>query len=132
MLRWHLWARGGVQIALHKWLRSDSDRALHDHKSDNISILLSGRYREQFNHAWEAPRSKMRWPLIPYFRRAETPHRIQLVNGPVWTIWIRFAPRRDWGFYCPKGWTHWKDFLGIDDYKQAKAFSVTVGRGCDD
>lgn len=128
--RWHLWRWRGVQFALHQWMRSDQDRALHDHTANNISILLSGRYREWYSHPWEPKRSKMRYPLIPYFRLAETPHRIELLSDkPVWTIWIRFKARRGWGFYCRKGWRHWRTYLG-GDYTKPGAVS-TVQRGCD-
>lgn len=133
-LRWHLLRWRGVQIALHRWLRSDGDRALHDHSAGNVSILLTGTYREHFSHSWQPAghvahlKSRLRLPFIPYYRRADQPHRVELVNGPVWSIWIRFKPWRDWGFYCPKGWTHWKDFID-GDYSNPGATSQ-VGRGC--
>jgi hypothetical protein len=130
-LRWHLLRWRGIQVALHRWCRSDSDRALHDHSADNISILLWGTYREWFSHAWERPRWRLRVPLIPYFRRAETPHRVELHRGaPVWSIWIRFKPRREWGFWCRKGWRHWRDYVAERDYNVPGSQS-TVGRGCD-
>ncbi len=124
-LRWHIaGARGKYQIAIHRWCRSDSDRALHDHTAGNISILLTGRYREWFSHAWEKPRWKTRWPFIPYYRKAGTAHRVELTHGPLWTIWIRFKPWREWGFWCPKGWRHWKEYVDSRDSGQ-------VGKGCD-
>jgi len=131
-LRWHLFRWRGWQIALHKWLRSDDDRALHDHVSDNVSILLWGRYVEVFSHAWEPRRAKTRWPWIPYFRRAEAPHRVELIGmRAVWTLWMRMPPRRSWGFYCPKGWKHWRDYVAERDYSAPGSVS-SVGPGCDD
>lgn len=129
-LRWHILNWRGIQVALHYWCRSDSDRALHDHKADNISILLTGPYREWFSHAWEKPYYKTRWPLLMYFRIGEAPHRIELHRGPVWSIWIRFSPRRDWGYWCPKGWRSNSVYNaeGSDYYKHGTS---TVGRGCD-
>lgn len=152
-LRWHLFRWRGIQVSLHKWVRSDSDRALHDHSADNISILLNDCYREVIGR-WQ-PMSvtvdgtihrstrdmflahrlyqtrRLRWPLIPYYRRAETPHRIELFEErPVWTIWIRFKPRRSWGFWCPKGWRHWREFVAERSYAVPGSKS-TVGRGCD-
>jgi hypothetical protein len=39
------------------------------------------------------------------FRRAEQPHRLELLNDrPAWTLWIRFRNRRRWGYYEPSGW----------------------------
>lgn len=131
MYRWHLLRFCGFQIALHKWLLSDQDRALHDHTADNISILLNGYYREWFSHAWEPWRLKVRRRFVPYFRRAETPHRVELAYGaPIWTIWIRLPPRREWGFWCKSGWRHWKDYVAErGDYNTIGR--STVGRGCD-
>lgn len=130
-LRWHLFNRWGFQVALHKWVRSDNDRALHDHSSDNFSILLWGTYREWFSHNWEAARWSTRYPLIPYFRKAETPHRIELhATKPVWTLWFRFKPRREWGFHCAHGWRHWKDYVAERQHYDVTGTS-SVGQGCD-
>jgi hypothetical protein len=112
-----------MQIALHRWVRSDSDRALHDHSAGNISILLTGCYHEVFSHGWEPRRAKLRVPFVPYYRKADTPHRVELTSGPIWTLWVRFKPWRDWGFWCPKGWKHWRDYTDSRD-------QGLVGRGC--
>lgn len=130
-LRWHLFRWRGWQLALHKWLQSDHDRALHDHVSDNVSILLWGCYQEWFSHDWESPRWKLRIPFIPYFRRAETPHRVKLHRpGVVWTLWFRAPPRRQWGFWCRKGWRHWKEYIAEESYDKPGSTS-SVGRGCE-
>jgi len=135
-LRWHLIRWRGWQLCLHKWCRSDEDRALHDHTGDNVSILLTGRYRELVQHNFigiYGPSYFTQWhtrlPFVPYFRCAETPHRIALPAGPVWSLWLRWPPRREWGFHCPKGWRHWRDFCAERDYNTTG--TSTVGRGCD-
>lgn len=47
LLRWHLIPRNAVfNIYLHKFLRDDDDRALHDHPWPWCSILLRGEYAE--------------------------------------------------------------------------------------
>lgn len=130
MLRWHIFHWRGWQLALHKICRSDDDRALHDHVGDNISIILKGRYTE-FPGEWG--RGEVHEAPGFIFRKAETPHRLVLNPGEVtWTLWLRWPPRRRWGFHCPKGWRHWKEYVAEkeDDYYQ-KGHS-TVGRGCDD
>jgi hypothetical protein len=64
------------------------------------------------------------------FRRAEHAHRVVLdkdIYGksiPCWTLVITGRVVRDWGFHCPQGWRHWREFTAQDDYGQ-------VGRGCD-
>lgn len=146
-LRWRIVRWRGWQLALHKWCRSDEDRALHDHSGNNVSLILSPQgYDEivretvftgdvltcekegEYVHTCDVTRR--RFPFVPYFRRAEAPHRIALRDArPVWSLWLRWPPRREWGFHCPRGWRHWKDFLGTRDYN-ADGISE-VGRGCD-
>jgi len=132
MLRWHLLKTRWLSVYLHQILRSDDDRALHDHRADNVSILLRGCYDEV-----------MPCPLHPealhlgHFltlrrhagdivrRRAEALHRLELVDAaPCWTLWIKGRERRDWGFACRQGWVPWQVFTAADDSGQ-------VGRGCD-
>lgn len=135
-LRWHIFRWRGWQLALHKWLRSDDDRALHDHSGHNLSIILNKGY-------WELVRTqtskgavydlwRYRRPFVPYFRRADAAHRIALApaTAPVWSLWLRWPPIREWGFHCPKGWRHWKDYCDTRDYSTPGS-SSTVGPGCD-
>lgn len=129
LLRWWIIPRNRwFNIYLHKFLRSDDDRALHDHPAWNISLPLSGGYWEfQFAEPdlWPVDKServfwRRRW--LPVFRTAKTAHRIQLrcrhpqLRGdPVWTLWISGPKLRDWGFWCPKGWRRWEDFCDPAD-----------------
>lgn len=49
MRRWWIVPRNSVcNVYLHQFLRSDDDRALHDHPGDNVSWILSGLYVEHF------------------------------------------------------------------------------------
>lgn len=137
ILRWVLLRFRGWQLALHKIVRSDDDRALHDHVGDNWSLILRGSYLDVRAHEWEhypdhddgAPYKLVRWFE---YRRAETPHRLVLRDDkPVWTLWLRGPMRRDWGFHCPKGWRHWRDYCDMKPGEGfAKAYSQ-VGRGCE-
>lgn len=131
-LRWHIFKWCGWQLALHKWLRSDDDRALHDHSADNVSLLLTGGYWD-ISYRDGKYRVDFRWPLIPYFRKAETPHRVRLLsNGkPVWSLWLRLPPRREWGFMCPNGWRHWRDYVNNRSSDYYADGTSEVGRGCD-
>lgn len=141
-LRWHIFRWRGWQLSLHKWLRSDDDRALHDHSGHNLSIILNGGYWEVVRQrhppyadypqtAYVVDEVHFRWPLVPYFRRAEEPHRIALPSDgkPVWSIWLRWPPIREWGFHCPKGWRHWQEYCSTRDYS-APGSTSEVGPGC--
>lgn len=130
--RWHLWLPSflkerGWQLSLHKWFRSDDDRALHDHRSWSLSIILTGGY-------YEVTKDGSRWCGVGsfIFRRAETPHRVLLKDGApaVWSIWLRGKSVREWGFHCPKGWRHWKEYVADTDYSKPGSVS-TIGRGCE-
>ena len=97
----------GDGIYLHQFCRSDDDRAMHDHRSWNVSIPLSGRYIEVMPGG-----QKLRHPFRPVFRRATALHRVELLGiSKVWSLFISGPKNREWGFQCPRGWVHWKKFV---------------------
>lgn len=124
-LRWYILPRNKVlNIYLHKFQKDDDDRALHDHPWWFISIMVKGSYRESVGRNQIIDRSA---PSI-VFRRATHRHRVILpVRGsekkPCWTILITGSVQRTWGFWCPRGFVKWSDFLVVDDYG-------STGRGC--
>ena len=139
LLRWHLFPRNKwFNVYLHKFLRSDDDRALHDHMYDNVSIILKGAYDEVLE---THPFPSYTHPPILHlmtvrrchagrlvFRKAATPHRILLIEDkPVWTLFICGPRYREWGFHCPNGWRRWQDFLANDYTKGEESFK---GKGC--
>lgn len=125
--RWWVIPRNPIfNVYLHQFLRSDDDRALHDHPWWNVSVLLKGQYREHTIMAGGIERRKMRCAGNVKFRLAKCAHRIELTDGPCWTLFITGPRFRSWGFHCPvAGWVHWRDFTAADDHGQ-------VGRGCSD
>jgi hypothetical protein len=44
--------------------------------------------------------------------------------APCWTVFITGPIVREWGFHCPKGWVHWREFTDARD-------SGSIGKGCD-
>lgn len=134
LLRHFLIPRNPVfNVYVHQFLRSDDDRALHDHPwLFNCSILLEGGYIEH------SPRGKRLMDAGDWkFRWGRAPHRVQLFGDegdppdrpfieavPCWTVFITGPRVRQWGFHCPQGWVHWKDFTAPGD-------KGAVGRGCD-
>src|SRR4051812_18802461 len=74
LLRWHVIPRNRFfNIYLHKFLRDDDDRALHDHPWASCSIILKGGYIEH-----QPERSFRRKAGWFYFRKATQAHRIEL------------------------------------------------------
>lgn len=125
MERWWIIPRNRfLNIYLHHFMRSDDDRALHDHPWLNCSILLHGRYTEHtisaggVNHRAEYAAGALK------FRGPRYAHRVELTDGPCWSLFITGPNVREWGFHCPHGWRRWQDFVDERD-------SGKIGRGCD-
>lgn len=127
LIRWWVIPRNRFfNIYLHRFLRSDDDRALHDHPWTNLSILLRGSYTEHTIDAGgvevHTERAAGQWKLRLFGTFA---HRIELTHGECWTIFITGPRYREWGFHCPSaGWVHWKRFTAADNPGE-------VGKGCD-
>lgn len=109
MERWWIIQRNrAANIYLHRFWRSDTDEALHDHPWPNVSYLLKGRYIE---HTVKGARLAL--PGSLKVRMAHTPHRIEIepgYEGKVWSLFITGPVIRTWGFHCPKGWRSWKEY----------------------
>ena len=112
LLRWYVIPRNPLfNIYVHLFLRSDDDRALHDHSYSNLSVLLQNTYTEHTLDRHGAPATHVRREGDMVFRPlGGTPHRISLHNGPCWTLFITGPRYREWGFHCPKGWIPWYEF----------------------
>lgn len=127
MKRWWLIPRNRFfNIYLHHFLRSDDDRALHDHPWLNISWLLTGQYLEHRILAGGI-HQKNEYQADDCIVRLSGAysHRIELHKGPVWTLFITGPVYRKWGFHCPDaGWVYYRDFVTADD-------EGAIGKGCD-
>lgn len=126
MFRWWVIQRNRwFNIYLHHIVRSDEDRALHDHPWWNVSILLEGGYVEHTIAAGGINMRTMRLVGDLAFRLGQAAHRLELIDGrPCWTLFVTGPRFRRWGFHCPlAGWVFWEDFNAADD-------KGVVGRGC--
>jgi hypothetical protein len=110
-------------IYLHQFLRSDEDRALHDHMYVNLSYLLEGEYVEHTIAAGGVHSAQRYQAGDVRVRLPRTAHRIE-VDAPCWSLFVTGPRVREWGFHCPRGWRHWREFVNPQD-------TGTVGRGCD-
>jgi hypothetical protein len=130
LLRWWVIPRNRfLNVYLHKFLRSDEERALHDHPWPSISILLRGGFYE--HHPEGHPTLHLAPEIIR--RDAITAHRTQLLERLPWastdpvppvTLFITGPKCREWGFLCPQGWRHWKQFVAGHDPRTG------LSRGC--
>lgn len=126
MRRWYIIPRNRVvNVYLHHFLRSDDDRALHDHPWWFASLILRGGYWE---HRADRVISSRSWRTAGSlaFRRPTVAHRVELDRftardglwglpapageKPAWTLIVTGPRVRPWGFHCPGGWKFWEDF----------------------
>ena len=123
--RWHLIPRSRFfNIYLHKFIGSDDDRALHEHPWWSVSFFLAGGpMRERFQH--NPPGSLKLYRTItrfrPYFRNTVIAHQmVKDTREPSWTLFITGPRVRLWGFWCPKGWVPWFEFVDRDQGGEGK------------
>lgn len=102
--RWYLFRSTRIGLFVHRFIRSDEDRALHDHPWNFLVIPI---WRGYIEHNQRGQRRV--WPIIGMrYRTAEYQHRVELVNEKAaWSIFIRFPYRRTWGFWPREGFQAW-------------------------
>lgn len=128
MLRWYVIPRNPFfNIYIHKFLRSDDDRAMHDHPWWFLSVMLWGKYAESLYRNGRRTHDIRTAPSI-VFRRPTDRHIVSLLTRgdkilPCWTLVFTGRKVREWGFWCPKGFVRWQDFVDHRD-------NGNVGRGC--
>jgi hypothetical protein len=127
LLRWWLIPRNRwFNVYLHCFLRSDDDRALHDHPWCWASLMLEGAYTEHTIAAggvhrratYTAGSLRLHWPRFA--------HRLEVrpEYGECWTLFVTGPRVREWCFHCARGLVLWTQFT-----KPGKPGEV--GRGCD-
>ena len=133
LLRWYLFPRNRwFNVYLHKFCRDDDDRALHNHPWFFLSLMFRGQYTEIVSHDHDTGEGRgfVRTAPSVALRKAEHRHRVVLDSRhgkpvPCWTIAITGPKVQTWGFFCPKGFVPWYEFVDSDNHGN-------VGRGCDE
>ena len=112
-------------VYVHEVLRSDDDRALHDHPWANLSVILAGGYLEHTIRAGGVHVRTERTAGDIVFRRAKAAHRLEMIPDMLcYTLFITGFRVRTWGFHCPLGWVPWRLFVARTD-------RGSVGAGCE-
>jgi hypothetical protein len=104
MSRWVIELWDGRSLRLHHIKQSDKARSLHDHPWEYWSFLLTGGYTE---HTAMGSTYLPRFSLVR--RYAEQTHRLELTDGPVWTLVWTGPKRKPWGFIVENNWIPWRD-----------------------
>lgn len=132
LVRWHVIPRNRFfNIYLNELHRSDDDRAMHDHPWWWASFMLREGYIEIHDDGWthhEVGRFRIRGAM--YRHRLEIywpdtrPFRTFMGEdtNPL-TLFFTGPKIREWGFHCPQGWRHWREFTD--------ASGSRIGKGCD-
>lgn len=110
--------------AKYKWLPSirinaikkpDMDDAPHDHPWDARSIILRGGYIEERTSLTGEVTHHGRGPGESYLIRHGEFHRIMRVPfDTVWTIFITYRYRGQWGFLSDGKKIPWRKYLGLE------------------
>lgn len=110
-----------IAARVHHILRSDNDRAFHDHPWPYVSVILRGGYTEVrplYDKSGLYLGTTSRWygagSVIA--RRAKSWHRLELAPGcTTWTLFITGPKRQSWGFMPdPETKVYWRRYL--DDF----------------
>lgn len=123
--RWYVFRTERISLFIHKFVRSDEDRALHDHPWGFFVLPIWRGYIEHHDPKCEACKnnggrclldgkshSRRVHPIIgARLRTALYRHRVELIgNKPAWSLFIRFKKIREWGFWMPEGFVQWNKF----------------------
>jgi hypothetical protein len=100
-----------ISVRLHRIMREDQDRALHDHPWNARTFILRGDYTE------------VREDGRTYWRRAGDTARLRfgefhqitsVSDGGVWTLFVTGKYRGTWGFLVDGVKVQWRKYLGLE------------------
>lgn len=117
LLRWYILPPNRfLSVYVHLILASDDDRAMHDHRSATLSLILEGGYDELVptngDPFW--PKLHIRQPGDVVFRLPGDLHRLQVPkNGYALTLFVTGPTVREWGFRTPVGWVRHEEYFQI-------------------
>lgn len=131
-----------IGIRVHKILRSDLERHLHDHPGWFAAWIMIGSYTEvmpqrqgqsglcdQFD--CNLVRVRREQGAI-YSHKATDRHRLILDDhSHVWTLFIMGPKRNPWGFYTQLGkvyWRHYERFLQAESNEERRALVMEAGK----
>jgi hypothetical protein len=141
--RWWIIPRNNhFNVYLHNMLKDDDD-ILHDHMYWSLSLVLTDGIEERYTldpertynlpqHGEDDPnwhRTIREGQLV--LRSPCMAHQL-IVHKPAWTLFITGPRVKEWGFWCPKGFRHWKDYVALTQdpsQDQSKGTAGTSGRG---
>jgi hypothetical protein len=105
--------KDGLNVYLHRFHRSDDDLELHNHPwAWAFSLILAGGYREE--RRWgNAVVTQVFKPGSLNIVHHDTFHRIELLDGDSWSLFVAGPKANSWGFWNRDTgtFTPWREFL---------------------
>ena len=108
-----VWPSSRCAIYLHRFHRSDEDRALHNHPWRwALSLVLVGGYSEERRIGDRVVRRLVR-PLRFNWIGHDTYHRVDLIEDDAWSIFIVGPKVSSWEFWTRETGrlTPWREFI---------------------
>ena len=87
----------GYSIRIHKWIRSDDKRYMHDHAWNFRTFVLKGYYHDvSLNENNEVVKELV---TRTAFRKSTHKHYVEIPECGAWTLLFCSKPNRKWGFW---------------------------------
>lgn len=104
------------KIYLHKIYASDREAHMHDHPYDFMSLVLKGSYKEYYaiGPKWGEVKEKIYRFLQVNSHNHEDIHKVEIIDGPVWTLFFVGKKTYDWGYQTELG------FMSHERYRSWK------------
>lgn len=108
---------GGIYI--HRFMRPDMDRHMHDHPWNFATFILNGSYTELFDPLPNlygmspGPTYKRYWRKLSFHRmHTNQAHMVTKISNytPLITLVFVGPKKDDWGFYTLNGWVQWEKY----------------------
>lgn len=146
--RWWVVPRNNIlNVYLHNMLLSDDD-ILHDHPYWSLSLVLTDGLVERYTRRpyltpegelidlrarelWEyAVKTRVVRQGDLVLRSGTFAHQL-IVKQPAWTLFVTGPRFKEWGFWCPRGFVHWKKYVATNqDPSGVGSGTSGKGRGC--
>lgn len=108
----------GFALFIHRIHTDEEPDVFHSHPWSGISLIL-GSYVE------ERPGDRKRKRRWLHYLPARQHHRLELPNGPVWTLFLHFRRSNQWTVVDRRGETlavePWRAVGGVTSYKPPEA-----------
>lgn len=108
-----IYPRAGLGVYLHHFHRGDKDRELHNHPwLWSLALILAGGYVEERRQGDAVIKRTLGPGRINWISHDDY-HRVELIDGDSWTLFIAGPKVSSWGFWDRDtgGFVHWREWI---------------------